>query len=275
MKPRFSMKCTNLLPIYTWQHISHSCKTSLHLPKSDNPKILASNHISQLPFSPHLELSQSASTSPSFPLSVVTFRHIRVKSESKKWAIIWLDRPMIPMNLLGKNPELLRRVREETYLSAAIGPILVRVSLVMSRVEPTLEHAMSKLAWIALLVVSFPKLWARRARVVKLPGVPPVMVRTWSRMRKNLQIDSRRRNESVRKKCSWRLLPRWCSYRRGRLCGCGSVIMWLGLIGCGWRDPFWGFPTKFDGGQQIPISECWIVVVEMRQRGDDRANTIT
>ena len=53
---------------------------------------------------------------------------------------------MIPMNLLGKNPELLRRVREETYLSAAIGPILVRVSLVMSRVEPTLEHAMSKLA---------------------------------------------------------------------------------------------------------------------------------
>ena len=53
---------------------------------------------------------------------------------------------MIPRTLLGKNPELLQHVSEETYLSAAIGPILVRVSLVMSRVEPTLEYAMSKLA---------------------------------------------------------------------------------------------------------------------------------
>lgn len=53
---------------------------------------------------------------------------------------------MIPRTLLRKNPELLRRVSEETYSPSATGSILARLSPVTSRVEPALEHAMSKLA---------------------------------------------------------------------------------------------------------------------------------
>lgn len=90
---------------------------------------------------------------------------------------------MIPRTLLRKNPELFRRVSEETHSPAASRPILARLSTVTGWMEPALEDAMGKLACVALLAVPFAELRAGRTGVVKLPGIPTACLLAWVSVR--------------------------------------------------------------------------------------------
>lgn len=60
---------------------------------------------------------------------------------------------------------------EETDSAATLRTVLTRLRTIASRVEPALKYAVSELARVALDTLTFAKLSAGGAGIVKLPGV--------------------------------------------------------------------------------------------------------